>query len=185
MSARPCPGKLAASRVATLPLSQMAPCVVRLGSPCVSTSSAEKPMGDCAWSMQPAFATAAPAKLAGAVSMAGPRHRQAPPGERAVTSPRRRGCSSAASRDWSRRFHRRACLHLLRDQRLEMQVESGSSVSPILSPALLSRAQRAHYRLSWQERFARNARAPTASRVMIKLFGVPEGFATSLGLATA
>ena len=53
-----------------------------------------------------------------------------------------------------------------RDQRLEMQVESGSSVSPILAPALLSRAQRAHYRLSWQERFARNARAPTASRVM-------------------
>src|SRR5579859_364439 len=94
------------------------------------------------------------------------------------------GAAPLLWRDWSRRFHRRACLHLLRDQRLEMQVESGSSVSPILSPALLSRAQRAHYRLSWQERFARNARAPTASRVMIKLFGVPEGFATSLGLAT-
>ena len=88
-------------------------------------------------------------------------------------------------RDWSRRFHRRACLQLLRDQRLQVQVEPGISASPTISPAPLSRAQRAHYRLSWQERFARNARAPTASRVTIKLFGVPEDFATSLELATA
>jgi len=39
--------------------------------------------------------------------------------------------------------------------------------------------------LSWAERFARNARVPTASQVTIRLFGVPEGFAISLGLATA
>jgi hypothetical protein len=88
-------------------------------------------------------------------------------------------------RDWSRRFHRRAGVQLLRDQRLEVQVEPGISASPTISPAPLSRAQRAHSRLSWQERFARNARAPTASRVTIKLFGVPEDFATSLELATA
>ncbi len=88
-------------------------------------------------------------------------------------------------KDWSRRFHRRACLQLLRNQRLEVQVESGNFASPTLSPAPRSRAQRAHYRLGWQERLARNARAPTASRMTIKLFGVPEGFATSLGLATA
>jgi hypothetical protein len=88
-------------------------------------------------------------------------------------------------RDWSRRFHRRACVQLLRDQRLEVQVEPGISASPTISPAPLSRAQRAHSRLSWQERFARNARAPTASRVTIKLFGVPEDFAISLELATA
>jgi hypothetical protein len=73
----------------------------------------------------------------------------------------------------------------LRCQRLEVQMESGSSASLTTSPAPLSRAQRAHYRLDWQERFARNARAPTASRVTIKLFGIPEVFATSLGLATA
>jgi len=68
---------------------------------------------------------------------------------------------------------------------VEVQVEQGFSASPTISPAPLSRAQRAHYRLDFQERLARNARAPTASRVMIRLFGVPEGFATSLGLATA
>jgi hypothetical protein len=88
-------------------------------------------------------------------------------------------------RDWSRRFHRRVCMHLLRQQRVEVQVEQGLSASPALAPAPLSRAQRAHYRLDFQERLARNARVPTASRVTIRLFGIPEGFATSLGLATA
>jgi hypothetical protein len=43
----------------------------------------------------------------------------------------------------------------------------------------------AHYRLSWEERLAHNARAPTAGRVTIRLFGVPEDFATSLGLVAA
>ncbi len=88
-------------------------------------------------------------------------------------------------RDWSRRHHRRACKQLLRSQRVEVQLEQGLSAGPDPAPAPLSRAQRAQYRLDFQERFARNARAPTASRVTIRLFGVPEGFATSLGLATA
>jgi hypothetical protein len=39
--------------------------------------------------------------------------------------------------------------------------------------------------VSWAERLARNARAPTAGQVTIKLFGIPEIFAASLGLATA
>jgi len=68
---------------------------------------------------------------------------------------------------------------------VEVQVEQGFSASPTISPAPLSRAQRAQYRLDFQERLARNARAPTASRVVIRLFGVPEGFATSLGEAPA
>ncbi len=87
-------------------------------------------------------------------------------------------------RDWSRRFHRRVCMQL-RCQHLEVQMESGSSANLTRPPVPLSRAQRAHYRLNWQDRFARNARGPTASRVTIKLFGVPESFATSLGLTTA
>ncbi len=88
-------------------------------------------------------------------------------------------------RDWSRRLHRRVCLQLLRHQRVEVQVQRGLSASPDLTPAPLSRTQRAHYRLDWSERLARNARVPTANLVTIKLFGVPEDFATSLGLATA
>lgn len=87
-------------------------------------------------------------------------------------------------RDWSRRRQRRACLRLVHSQRVEVQVEPGGAPNPPAEAPPLSRAQRAHWRLSWAERFARNARAPTAGRVAIRLFGVPESFATSLGLAT-
>jgi Transposase DDE domain len=84
-------------------------------------------------------------------------------------------------RDWSRRPHRRACLQL-HCQRLEIQMESALSAHPLVSPPTLSRAQRAHSRLCWQERQARNTRAPTAGQITIKLFGIPEDFATWLGL---
>jgi len=87
-------------------------------------------------------------------------------------------------RDWSRRQHRRACMQLLRHQRLEVQIEQARSASPDASPSPLSRAQRAHYRLSWHERLARNARAPTAGRSLITLFGVPDAFAAFLSLPT-
>ena len=40
----------------------------------------------------------------------------------------------------------------------------------------------AHSRLSWAQRLARNARPLTAGRVTIKLFGVPQAFASWLGL---
>jgi hypothetical protein len=88
-------------------------------------------------------------------------------------------------RDWSRRRQRRACLRLLRNQCVQVQGEPDSAPSSQALPAPLSRAQRAHYRLSWEERLARNARAPTAGQVTITLFGIPAGVATSLGLATA
>ncbi len=88
-------------------------------------------------------------------------------------------------RDWSRRFHRRACMQLLRGQHLEVQMEHSLSATLDVSPVPLSRAQRAHYRLDFQEQLARNARAPTAGRMTISLFGVPEDFASWLGLAQA
>jgi hypothetical protein len=88
-------------------------------------------------------------------------------------------------RDWSRRAHRRACMQLVRHQRIEVNLPPPTAASPRKAEVILSRAQRAHSRLSWEERLARNARVPTASQVTIRLFGVPEGFATSLGLATA
>jgi hypothetical protein len=84
-------------------------------------------------------------------------------------------------RDWSRREHRRACMQLVRHQRIEVSMPPPAAASPRKADVILSRAQRAHSRLSWTERLARNARVPTASQVTIKLFGVPEGVATSLG----
>jgi hypothetical protein len=86
-------------------------------------------------------------------------------------------------KDWSRRQHRRAWMQLLRHQRMEVRIEQGLSAAPTLPSAPLSRAQRAHYRLTFQERLARNARVSTAGQVTIRLCGVPEAFAASLGLA--
>jgi hypothetical protein len=88
-------------------------------------------------------------------------------------------------RDWSRRTQRHACLDLVRGQRVEIQVAPDRSASQDGSPVFLSREQRAHWHLSWAERLARNARAPTAGRVTIHLFGVPDAFARFLDLATA
>ena len=82
-----------------------------------------------------------------------------------------------------RRVHRRACLQLVRHQRIEVSLSPPTAAAPPAADVILSRAQRAHTRLSWRERFARNRRVPTANQVTIKLFGVPEAFATSLGLA--
>jgi len=87
-------------------------------------------------------------------------------------------------RDWSRREHRRACMQLVRHQHIEVSLPPPAAASPGKAEVIFSRAQRAHSRLSWAERLARNPRVPTASQVTIRLFGVPEGFATSLGLAT-
>ncbi len=93
--------------------------------------------------------------------------------------------AAAATRDWSRREQRRACMQLVRHQRIEVSLPPPAAASPRKAEVILSRAQRAHSRLSWEERLARNARAPTAGQVTIKLFGIPEIFAASLGLATA
>jgi hypothetical protein len=97
------------------------------------------------------------------------------------------GGSPLLWRDWSRREHRRACMQLVRDQRIEVRLveEPPGQSSPAPLPSILSRAQRAHFRLSWAERLTRNARAPTEGRVSIKLFGVPDNFADFLGLRAA
>jgi hypothetical protein len=90
--------------------------------------------------------------------------------------------------DWSRRVHRRACIQLLRSQRVEVQVQPGNgadAATSTVTPAPLSRAERTHARLTWAQRLARNARPETSGRVTIRLFGVPERFAASLGLATS
>jgi hypothetical protein len=99
--------------------------------------------------------------------------------------PLRVGSAPLLWRDCSRRVHRRACIQLVQHQRLEVSLSPPTATSPPTADVILSRAQRAHSRLSWAERLARNARPETAGQVTIKLFGIPAGFASSLGLATA
>lgn len=57
--------------------------------------------------------------------------------------------------------------------------------SPCPAEVIISRAQRAHTRLSWETRLARNAHEEAAEQIMIKLFGIPESFAIFLGMAIA
>ena len=99
--------------------------------------------------------------------------------------PLRVGLAPLLWRDWSRREHRRTCQQLVRHQRIEVSEPPPVATSSPIVDVILSRAQRAHSRLCWQERLARNVRPPTAPQVPIKLFGVPAPFAASLGLATA
>ena len=76
-------------------------------------------------------------------------------------------------------------MQLVRNQRIEVSLLPPAVASPDQADVILSRAQRAHSRLSWQERLARNARVSTSGHVTIRLFGVPERLAASLGLAPA
>jgi hypothetical protein len=87
-------------------------------------------------------------------------------------------------RDWNRRHQRLACIRLHR-QYLELLREPVLPRTGAASPPTISRAQRAHYRLSWDERLARNARTAATERITLTLFGIPERVATFLGLATA
>jgi hypothetical protein len=84
-------------------------------------------------------------------------------------------------RDWPRRHQRHACLRLHR-QHLSIQIGPALKRAAAASPPMISRAQRAHYRLSWEERLARNARMDAAERITLTLFGIPDRLATFLGL---
>lgn len=99
--------------------------------------------------------------------------------------PRAGGSAPLLWRDWPRRQQRRACIQMVRHQQLNVEEAAVPPTQPPASPAVLSRAQRAHYRLNWQERLARNARPETAGQFTFKLFGLPESFATWLDLTVA
>jgi hypothetical protein len=77
----------------------------------------------------------------------------------------------------------RTFVQLLRTQTVLITVHATQTIAKPHSPPLETRAQRAHWRLSWEERLARNARPPTAPSVEILLHGLPTPFIQSLGFA--
>ena len=88
--------------------------------------------------------------------------------------------------DWNRCQSRRELVSLLRTQTLTMTITPGLSPPQDTSDLLpLTRPQRAHWRMSWAQRLARNAASPLTPSVQILLFGIPTAFATSVGLAAA
>jgi hypothetical protein len=50
-----------------------------------------------------------------------------------------------------------------------------------LTPQVNTRASRAHWRLSWEQRLARNARPASSSPVTVTLHGLPTAFAQIYG----
>ncbi len=181
---KPCPGKLAESAVATLSPSQMARSAALPGSPCASTSGAEKPMEACAWSMGPASAVVALVRGREQCQWQGSVTKKPRQVSMRLASPCRGVCSSASSvtgadgsigghacscsqaNAWRCRW-RRPSLPALPARRLPCPGRSGRIIA-------------FRGRSGWRG----PARAPGAGQVTIKLFGVPEGFATFLGPAS-
>src|SRR5258707_6223194 len=86
--------------------------------------------------------------------------------------------------DWSRCQPRRAWIWWQRSHLVTVQ-------APPIPPSLctpsspLSRAERAHLRLTWPQRLARNVRPPTAPPVEISIYWLSAAFAQTLGLRVA
>jgi hypothetical protein len=86
-------------------------------------------------------------------------------------------------RDWSRCQTRRRLMSLLRTQTVTITVlPAAAPALDAAEPSSFTQQERKHYRLSWEQRLARNAnRAPEPS-VKLHLFGIPTAFAQSIGL---
>ena len=99
--------------------------------------------------------------------------------------PCRGGSAPLLWRDWPRREQRRACIQVVRHQQLTVEETVGSQVQLPALPPVLTRRKLAHYRLSWQERLARNARSDQAGQFTLTLHGLPDHLAAFLGLKAA
>ncbi len=86
--------------------------------------------------------------------------------------------------DWPRRSLRRELVKLLGHQRVDIRLAQTSPPAQPPPARPLSRAQRAHWRLSWAQRLARNAASSASPGISITLFGIPEAFAKAIGLST-
>jgi hypothetical protein len=89
--------------------------------------------------------------------------------------------------DWERCQIRRSFMRLLRTQTVDLtfgsvKLEEQEEQKRALPTEVQTRAQRAHYRLSWQQRMARNARLFSAFPLEVTIHGLPVAFAQSIGL---
>ena len=86
-------------------------------------------------------------------------------------------------RDWPRCSTRRTWLKVIRSQ--TVCLESSAPLSPPRGPGttekMVTRAERAHWRLSWDQRLSRNARPADAPRLIVILHGLPASFAAAFG----
>ena len=92
-------------------------------------------------------------------------------------------CSPVLWRDWPRCALRRQWMKLVRSQQMTIEKEPACASNPSadLALSLLTRSERAHWRLSWEQRRSRNARLASSSPVTITLHGLPAAFAQIYG----
>lgn len=85
--------------------------------------------------------------------------------------------------DWPRCHIRRHWLGVIRSQTVVVAMEAAPTEQPmaVTSDQVMTRAQRAHWRLSWLERFARNAHPETSQPLTVTIHGLPAAFAHAYG----
>ncbi len=95
------------------------------------------------------------------------------------------GTAALLWQDWSRCAGRQHWIRWLRSQRVDVQTTAVAPSSLPTDASPLSRAQRAHWRLSWEQRRVRNVEsASSGSGVQVMVFGVPAALAAFLNLAS-
>ena len=117
-----------------------------------------------------------------------PSHAASSPPPDPASAPR--ASASVLWRDWPRCSIRRTWLKVLRSQ--TVCLESSAPLAPpcdaCTTEKVVTRAERAHWRLSWDQRLVCNARPADAPKLIITLHGLPAPFAAAFGfdlLATA
>jgi hypothetical protein len=75
-------------------------------------------------------------------------------------------------------------MSLLRTQTVTITLTPAAALDAA-DQSSFTQQERKHYRLSWQQRFARNASRASTPSLKIHLFGIPTAFAQSVGLAVA
>jgi hypothetical protein len=88
-------------------------------------------------------------------------------------------------RDWPRCSLRRQWIKIVRSQSVTITKEPAlpSDPSADLPSPPLTRSERAHWRLSWEQRLSRNARPASSPSVTVTLHGLPAAFAQIYGFA--
>jgi hypothetical protein len=86
-------------------------------------------------------------------------------------------------KDWPRCQLRRRWITLIRSQAVSLTRAATPTADHTVAtqPPILTRAERAHWRLPWEQRLARNARPATAPPLTLTIHGLPATFATVYG----
>ncbi len=89
--------------------------------------------------------------------------------------------------DWPRCQLRRRWMKLIRTEMVSLTMEAPppEDHTPATFAPIITRAQRAHWRLTWNERFARNSRPSTAPHLEVTIHGLPVSFTQTFGFGLA